>query len=318
MATTRKAVIKQCSRCNTLQPIDNYVKTKSYFYPDGHIPICNSCLASLIESCEGNWEFIDRICQYVDLPFVPKEWEKMAKAKGYEAFPYYARIFDSEEYEHLGWKEYYDEFKKLKTDGQIERELPALSEEVLKKLSARWGANYSEEQLDYLENLYSGMLATQNVNGALQVDQALKLCKISLEIDERLRAGQDIDKLLGSYDKLVKVSDFTPKNVKNASDFDSVGELYAYLEKTGWVNRYYTGVKKDVVDETMENIQNFCQRLYTNEPGIGDDIERRIAALKSARDLEAKFDIVEEDDFSQYDNATIEELNKKEEFEIDV
>lgn len=317
MASTRKAVIKTCTRCGAPQPIDNYVKTKSYFYPDGRIPICNSCLASLIESMEGNWEFVDRICQYVDIPFVPKEWEKMSKANGYEAFPYYALIFDSQEYEHLGWKEYYNEFKRLKQEGLIDREVPGLSDQALKKLQARWGANYSEEQLDYLENLYLGLLSTQNVNGALQTDQALKLCKISLEIDERLRAGADIDKLLASYDKLVKVSDLTPKNVKNASDFDSVGELFAYLEKTGWVNRYYTGVKKDIVDETIANIQNFCQRLYTNEPGIGDDVERRINALKSAKELEDKFDVIDdtEDEFAQY---IAEDDDAQQEFEVEV
>lgn len=315
---TRKAVIKNCSRCGTLQPIDNYVRTKSFFYPDEHLPICNDCLKKMIEEFGDNWEFIDRVCQYADLPFVPKEWQKMYDANGADAFPYYAKIFESESYERLGWDEYYKEFKKLRETGQIGKELPEIADAELKKLQARWGANYSEEQLEYLENLYSGMLATQNVNGALQVDQALKLCKISLEIDERLRGGADIDKLLGSYDKLVKVSDFTPKNVKNASDFDSVGELFAYLEKTGWMNRYYTGVKKDIVDETMENIQSFCQRLYTNEPGIGDDIERRLAALKSARDLEAKFDIIEEEDYTQYTGESEDDLDKKEDFEVEV
>jgi len=66
---------------------------------------------------------------------------------------------------------------------------------------------------------------TQNISGALQMDQALKLCKISLQLDSKIRAGDDIDKIVSSYDKLVKTAEFTPKNVKNASDFDSVGEL---------------------------------------------------------------------------------------------
>jgi len=42
--------------------------------------------------------------------------------------------------------------------------------------------------------------------------------------------------LLGSYDKLVKIAEFTPKNAKNANDFDSVGELFRWLEKRGWKN----------------------------------------------------------------------------------
>ena len=92
--------------------------------------------------------------------------------------------------------------------------------------------------------------------------------------------------MLGSYEKLVKIGEFTPKNAKNAEDFDSVGELFAYLEKTGFVNKFYDGVKRDIVDITMNNIQTFCQRLYTQEPGIGEEIDKRIESLKMAKDIE--------------------------------
>ena len=30
------------------------------------------------------------------------------------------------------------------------------------------------------------------------------------------RSGENIDKLLGSYEKIIKVGEFTPKNIKNA------------------------------------------------------------------------------------------------------
>ncbi|MDT3386807.1 MAG: hypothetical protein LIR46_03435 [Bacteroidota bacterium] len=60
--------------------------------------------------------------------------------------------------------------------------------------------------------------------------------------------------MLTSYDKLVKTAEFTPKNVKNATDFDSVGELFRWLEKRGWRNKFYDDVTRDIVDETMKNI----------------------------------------------------------------
>jgi hypothetical protein len=60
--------------------------------------------------------------------------------------------------------------------------------------------------------------------------------------------------MLSSYDKLVKTAEFTPKNVKNATDFDSVGELFRWLEKRGWRNKFYDDVTRDIVDETMKNI----------------------------------------------------------------
>ena len=96
--------------------------------------------------------------------------------------------------------------------------------------------------------------------------------------------------MLTNYDKLVKIADFTPKNVKNANDFDSAGEICAYLEKTGWVNKFYDGVDRDIVDKTMKNIQSWLRHLYVNETGIADDIQNRIEALKAAKDLEDEVD----------------------------
>ena len=140
------------------------------------------------------------------------------------------------------------------------------------------------------------------------------MCRISCEIDSRIREGADFDKLLTSYDKLVKTAEFTPKNVKNATGFDSVGELFHWLEKRGWKNKFYDNVTRDIVDETMKNVQNFTQRLYTNETGISEEIDRRVAALQSAKELEDYYDTNKQYDLDEYDNAGYEELMKSEEF----
>ena len=164
-------------------------------------------------------------------------------------------------------------------------------------------------------------MATQNVSGALQVDQALKLCKMSYEIDSRIRSGEDFDKILASYDKLVRIADFTPKNAKNANDFDSVGELYRWLEKRGWKNKYYDGATRDVVDETIKNIQAWNQRLYTEESGIGDEITRRIEALKTAKELEDNYFITDEntqDELDKYQNDGFDRLFSDEDFNTGV
>ena len=142
-----------------------------------------------------------------------------------------------------------------------------------------------------------------------------------MEIDGRIRAGEDFDKLLKSYDTLVKIADFTPRNAKNANDFDSVGELFKWLEKRGWKNQYYNGATKDIVDETLHNIQAYNQRLYTNESGIGDEITERIRALQNVAEYEQKqndFNTDEVcDDFDSYENTGYNEL-MKEDFDANV
>lgn len=308
----RNFLVKECSRCAGTYGADSFSKTKSVFFPDGHLPLCNDCLRGILQEAEFHWDVVEKICQYADIPFVPAKFEELRAVHGDDVFPIYAEVFLSEEFEGLGWGDYFKEFKRLQREGFIEEELPELREAKTKELKDKWGPNYDDEALNYLENLYNGLLMTQNVNGALQGDQALKICKISYELDCRIREGTDFDKMLTAYDKLVKTAEFTPKNVKSASDFDSVGELFRWLEKRGWKNKYYDGVSKDVVDETIMNIQNYNQRLYTHESGIGDEITRRIEALKTAKELETGPSYYGTDeasyDLDNYDNDGFEAL----------
>ena len=315
---TTPFIVKTCSICGGTFGPEGFIKTKSLFYPDGYLPMCADCIKQLLIEHDFDWDLVDKLCRYADIPFIPAEFERLHESNGDNVFQVYADVFLSSEFEGLGWKQYYEEFLRLKEKGHIEDELPILKEEKRKQLKEKWGSNYDDEELQYLENLLDGLLQTQNISGALQFDQALKICKISLNLDSKIREGADFDKLMGSYDKLVKTAEFTPKNVKNASDFESTGELIKWLEKRGFKSKFYDNVTRDIVDETIKNIQSYNQRLYTNESGIGDEITRRIEALKTIKDLENYYDVGKEYDLDEFENDGYEELMKNEEFVADV
>ena len=293
---------KKCSCCGQVLSTSSYIKTKNPFFQDGYAPLCNSCIKSFLISKKFEWNEVDNLCRTLNIPFIPKRFEELRDSAKLDVFPIYAATFASQEYERIDWTNYYKAFKELEENGTINSELPLISDQRREELRAKWGGNYDDEALNYLENLLSGLISSQNITGALQSDQALKICKISYELDCRIRSGQDFDKILGAYDKLVKTAEFTPKNVKNINDFDSIGELIRWEERRGWKNKYYTDVSKDIVDETIRNIQNYNRNLYLNESGIGDEITRRIEALKQMdKPQESIYNLEQEYDIDKYD-----------------
>ena len=189
MTVKERFNVRICPRCQESRTISDFSKTKNMFYPDGLCPICNTCLEALIRDSDYNWDTVDRLCQFLDIPFVPREWEKIKQKNKLSPFSVYVELFNEEKYERLGWGEYFKQFKALEEAHMIEDELPLFNDEKMKKLQAEWGANYDADELNYLEKLFKGIMNTQSVNGDLQEDQAKKLCKISLEIEGRIRAG---------------------------------------------------------------------------------------------------------------------------------
>lgn len=282
------AISKKCEKCGRSLPLSQFSRAHSEFYVDGYLPWCNACISERIDAADGNWEVVDRLCMWAGIPFIVKEWERIREMTlPVETWPTYAKIFCSDDYISLSWGDYFRQYKKLKEVGLIEEELPEIREQRYRELRRKWGENYDDEELNHLEDLYRGLLNTQNINGALQIDQAQKLCKISLEIDNRIRAGdKEVDKFMSSYDKIIKSAEFTPKNTKNATDFDSFAEVAYWLEKHGRINKFYDDVTRDVLDETLKNIEAYNQRLYINEGGIGEEITERIRALQSTAESE--------------------------------
>jgi hypothetical protein len=318
----KKFMLKDCTCCGGSFGVEGFAPTTSIFYPDGVIPVCNDCIDKMIDEHGADWQFIDKLCQMADIPFIPKEWETIAEMNTSGVFYKYAQVFLRSEYDGITWGDYFELYRTLRDAGKLEDELPGISDDKRARLKKTWGATYDDEALEYLDSLYQGLLSTQNINGKLQMDQAQKICKMSYEIDRRIEEGADFDKLLSSYDKLVKAAEFTPKNVKNINDFDTFGEAVKWMEKNGWRNRFYDNVTRDVVDETMKNYQNFAQRLYTNESSIGDEVTRRLEALKTTAELEndSYYGTNKEYDLDQFerDGFEVTFAGEEEEFNIDL
>lgn len=305
-------MFKECSQCHTDKPLNSFVEVKSPFFSDRVLPICESCLERMMMLNDGDFNFYDKLCQWADIPFLVEEWSQLYKYNKEKTFALYARMYKQGQYQNADWRDVNKRYKEYAEKEELHTLVPQLQEETYKKLRETWGENYTTSELITLEKLFQGILNTQNISTELQSTDVRRICKISLIIDNKIREGSDYKDDLANYDRLVKIAALAPKDVKNANDFNSVGEVFAFLEKKGWQNEFYNGEIKDVVDNTMKNNQLYVRNLYVNETGISDDIQKRIEGLKIAQELQDQYDNPVDD----LDNYEIEGYNlETQEFE---
>lgn len=292
----KKFVMRQCPNCGELRSSSDYLPTSSPFFIDGYLTICTECLIDMFDSAD-DWNALDRICQWADWPFLPEEWTKLSVNDGPRALKNYGLIFRGQTYgDRLNWRDQNEKWRLLQEDNKLDKAHNELQLANMAELAKKWQGTYLPDELEYLEDTLEGLQRTYGAAPGLQADQALKLCKISLLIDQRIREGQKFDDLIKGYNSLIEMGGFTAKNAANANDFESVGELFAYVEKKGFMNKFYDNVSRDIVDETMMNMQAYTRRIVMGEANIQDQVNDKLRAYKLSRIIEDKMDVDQYED----------------------
>lgn len=316
---TPKIVGKNCRKCGQYFNQDKFLRVNSWFFPDGYLEICNECLSKYLGDCTDLTK-ADKFCQYADIPFNVNDWIAAARNDNYTAFKTYTNQVWAANYETINWKSVHDEWMEIMSNGQERQKIGVLSQEDLKELRSKWGSEYTEDQLLRFEALYNDIDKTQSITTAIQRDNARKMCMLSYQIEKAIwddeQKGSDVKSLIAAYDQLAKSSDFTPKSAKNAGDFDSVGELCAFLEKRGFKNKFYDWVPRDEVDKVMLNLQKYTKRIVVGETNIAEELNEKLDAIQQMNRIENDY-TEEDDEFNKItiDDSLADEFN--EEFEVD-
>lgn len=280
---------KVCAVCNEQKFSISFPRVKNPFFPDGYSSICTECLQNEITKNEDEfWNVADKYCQILDVPFEPGRLIDFAQKEPTNFFGTYCNFYINDDYKGIDWSFYNKEYKRLEEANLLEEKLPKLKEEKERQLAEIWGKNYTFDDLKYLEDLFQGIIKYQNVVGAKAINETRQLCKISFLIEEAIQGAEtkELSNLISSYDKLSVGLGFSEKGNYDPDNFESVGEIFSYLEMTGWINPFFNSVPKDIVDRTIQNIQNSNRQLYIGETNISEEITKRIENLQIAADLE--------------------------------
>lgn len=261
---------RKCYKCKQEKPEYNFARSPSPYLPHGRSYICTSCLESMVH--QDNLGEVDKLCQWLDVPFDADKFTSLYAIHGDRTLSAYFNTLLDDHYASMTWADENERWRIAREQGTMDEEIAALSEAKMRQLKKTWSPAYSTDELLFLEDYYTQIVATQNVSTPILQHYARDLCEIELRIKKGLREGADIKKDMDARDNIIKIARFEANNAKNAADFESVGELMVYYGKKGWHPKWHTEPKDDV-DFCMQNIQNYLRRLVVNEGNFAEQVE---------------------------------------------
>lgn len=181
-------------------------------------------------------------------------------------------------------------------------------------LAMKWGKMYSAADWVALEKMYNDFQNSFDIQDAATDKTLMFICKTSLKMDQALDIG-DFDtyqKLSKVYDAQMKSSKFTAAQNKDekTKQFDAIGELVAYCEKTkGAIPEYVIDTPLDIVDKVIDDLQAYTRNLITSDSGLAQQIEEYIKKRERADEQRAAKEAAKAkglDHIELDDDATIE------------
>ena len=168
---------------------------------------------------------------------------------------------------------------------QIEQELISdLTDEDRRYLCLKWGKTYRPDEWIRLEELYTQMVNSYDIQQAGDINTLKLACKSSLKANQLLDLG-DIDgaqKATKMYETMMKAGKWTAQQNKEEGNdaIDSIGEIVAICERDGFIPKYYTDSPKDKADRVLQAMQIYTKELISNESGLSVMMERAVTQME--------------------------------------
>lgn len=300
----------KCISCGQLKPMGHYIESSSHpLSISGRIPVCIICLKDKIKDYK-NLEEVSLMFQILDMGFFPEEWVSLAEEYNENPFIHYLNIYDQKGYSRKNkWKELNDIWQIKLGEGVAAASIPELKETHLLELRLKWRGDYSYQDYLWLERYSEKMKSQYAIETMDEEDKLMKIAKISLQIDMALDSGEPTKDLIASYDKLFASADFQAASSRDGS-VTSISEVLEFMETKGFVPKYHFSTPKDIVDQTIVDLQEYYKRLVEGEPNLGDIVADK--KQKRAERLGLKVETEEEQKFNAISTKTEEQKRLEE------
>ena len=223
------------------------------------------------------------------------------------------------EYQDSDWQQVNSLWKKAREYNGLVDKMTTMHSDLLLYLRKKWGASSDLMLDDYLrmEEYERHTLSHYPFKDEARKDVIRKLAKISVLSDKSITAGNTKDAVsyLQAYNTLMKELGIGNEIANNEDSINTLSELVSYLEKKGFVLNYRINENRDVVDKTIENMQQYVRRLFNDSQETATEMYNQ----KSLADESGT--IIDDDDLEALyasngeENIEIEETLNEEELE---
>lgn len=223
-----------------------------------------------------------------------------------------------------------DDYFARQTQNIEDEAVGELTEEDKRYLCLKWGKTYKPDEWIRLEQLYTEMTNSYDIQSAGDLNTLKLVCKSSLKANQLMDIGdiEGAQKMAKVYESMMRSGKWTAAQIKETEEnaIDSIGQIVAICERDGFIPRYYVDGPQDKPDKVLMDLQKYTHDLVVNESGLGIMIENAMKQMKEEEDrikaaAEAKEAGNEDADLFNYDDdikLTTEDYREFSEFEEDL
>lgn len=278
---TKPMPTKICKVCDKTKKINEFYKVDSVLYPDGTMDVCSDCLKEGIDP--ENIDDVVGVLRQMNKPFITDVWEnsvessKKLKSKPHPFGEYMQKINSLKQYQGKTFRDSEDVF--VMSD-MYDKDLSTIEISNGKEIKfdpqliIKWGDSYTQNELLRLEKFYQEMYLQHDISTEIQKSLLRQLAMISLEMDKSLSEGdyKTYNDLVRSQNTIMSSAGFRPIDKKNITDETGLGsfsEIWAEIEKEGFVPQGLVDYEPDEIDDMLlyyiQGMQRFTGSAVSTE-----------------------------------------------------
>jgi hypothetical protein len=258
-AKTEKTIAKkiQCMKCGTERapsPSTYYANNNPLLSTD-KLEICKNCILDFIgeKDSKGHLDNIYLVLALLDKPFVVDRWEACDR----EWSKYVTQLSSLPQYKGLMFRDSDFGIRKNITNNSYTGDVSPDNDE--KFYNSKWMGDYTQSDVEYLENYYIGLDRDFKIVTINHKDYAKKIAKASLHMDKCFQdmlngiAGADAKykSARETFDTLSKSAQFSEsQRGQNDVGLGGFGVVFDQVEQNKWIPKHIP-MDEDAMDKII-------------------------------------------------------------------